>query len=192
MGSLPSPRPVPDWGVGDTWGVTLGSAPFSSTSSGALVVPVQGSPSSRHRQQKRDWRMLRLRGFLAGVWVPGKGQKGRVRGQVCPGESPPPRHSWGVQGGEARYRKCWGVPCSPPHPYQPPHPSGRPSCPAKRQCRDSARDRRGRGGSGGHTQPPCPGVPPSRGGPLAWLKMLKQRGLCPCGGRGRCGNSRAR
>lgn len=77
----------------------MGRAPFSSTSSGALVVPVQGSPSSRHRQQKRDWRMLRLRGFLAGVWVPGKGQKGRVRGQGHPGGSPQPRHSRGVRDG---------------------------------------------------------------------------------------------
>lgn len=54
----------------------MGRAPFSSTSSGALVVPAQGSPSSRHRQQKRDWRMLRLRGFLVGTWVPEVGGSG--------------------------------------------------------------------------------------------------------------------
>lgn len=85
-------------------GVTLGSAPFSSTSSGAPVAPAQGSPSSRHRQQKRDWRMLRLRGFLAVVWVPVGGHKG-VRGN--PGVLP--AQNWGP--GEP----CLGVaPC----PYQ--------------------------------------------------------------------------
>lgn len=70
-GGNPAP-PVSGWGCG----VTLGRAPFSSTSSGAPVVPAQGSASSRHRQQKRDWRMLRLRGFLAGVWVPAGGPRG--------------------------------------------------------------------------------------------------------------------
>lgn len=63
----------PHFGVGVLEGGTLGTVPFSSTSSGALLLTEKGSASSWHRQQKRDWRMLRPRGFLAaagGLWAP--------------------------------------------------------------------------------------------------------------------------
>lgn len=118
-------------------GGTLGSAPFSSTSSGALVVPARGSPSSRHRQQKRDWRMLRLRGFLAGAWVPGEGEGERGRGSGAPtGEPPPTLARWVSQ---ARGVGRWQG--GAPHTLiGPRHPSTCPSCPAKRRRRGSATD----------------------------------------------------
>lgn len=107
----------------------MGSAPFSSTRSGAPVVPVQGSPSSRHRQQKRDWRMLRLRGFLAGVWVPAGGHKG---GEGYLGYS---QHRTGGQ-----VSHVWVLPQSPRALIRPRPPSARPSCPAKQRCQGSVAD----------------------------------------------------
>lgn len=54
--------------------LTLETVPFSSTNSGALLLTGSCSVSSWHRQQKRLWKMLRLRGFLdedaACVWAP--------------------------------------------------------------------------------------------------------------------------
>lgn len=51
---------------------TLGMVPFSSTSRGAPLWAGRGSPSSRQTQQKREWRMPRLRGFweTADFWSP--------------------------------------------------------------------------------------------------------------------------
>lgn len=102
----------------------MGRAPFSSTSSGALVVPAQGSPSSRHRQQKRDWKMLRFRGFLVGAWVPGGGRKG-IRGQGHPWGFPKPPHGKKGQVSQVQGFDMGGAGRHPPKPST--APSTRPS-----------------------------------------------------------------
>lgn len=66
-------------------GPTLGTEPFSSTSSGALLLTGIGSELSWQRQQKRDWKMLRFLGFLEGdgFWAPGGKQRSEeIRSQI--------------------------------------------------------------------------------------------------------------
>jgi hypothetical protein len=78
-------------------GVCLGMAPFSSTSRGAPLWAGRGSPSSRQTQQKREWRMPRLRGFweTADFWsrlsCPWGPARSALRRTLAPAPGLPPR-----------------------------------------------------------------------------------------------------